>query len=368
MKAMAPLLSIGILLSLLFILNFYLGKRFAYFLGMEGYWKLFAFFLISLLVTMFGTFSLINATSFLGHSVAYVLGILMGFYLYLLIGTLFSEAFGIGLKLAPRSQLLIALSIAVLFSGYGLWNAQHLRLNTVEIPVSALKGPLKAVHLTDTHLGHYRGARNLERIVTRINKQEPDVVFFTGDLLDSKYQLKPSSMEPLSKLKAPIFFVEGNHDEYTGIKAIKSQLLELGVRVLGNEIAEWNGIQIIGLDYMIADSNAYSSHAIPGRATIRSVLEGMAIDPEKPSIVLHHGPDGLEYAEKAGVDLYLAGHTHGGQMWPATYIAKMIFAVNRGLDNLGKMKVYVSQGTGTFGPPMRVGTYSELTILNLIPK
>lgn len=92
----------------------------------------------------------------------------------------------------------------------------------------------------------------------------------------------------------------------------------------------------------------------------------MDIDPTLPSILLHHNPVGAKYAAENGINLYLAGHTHAGQIFPATLVAKMMFEYNKGLykydDN---MQIYVSQGTGTFGPPMRLGTHSELTILHL---
>ena len=87
-----------------------------------------------------------------------------------------------------------------------------------------------------------------------------------------------------------------------------------------------------------------------------------------PLILLHHGPAGIKYAAEAGVDLYLAGHTHGGQMFPATLVARAIFEYNKGLHKFRNTYIHVCEGTGTFGPPMRVGTISEMTILNLIPK
>jgi len=85
-------------------------------------------------------------------------------------------------------------------------------------------------------------------------------------------------------------------------------------------------------------------------------------------VLLHHSPDGIKYANQHGVDLYLAGHTHAGQLFPIKYIAKLIFDYNKGLRDYNGTKIYVSQGAGTFGPPMRVGTISELTLLKLKPQ
>ena len=117
---------------------------------------------------------------------------------------------------------------------------------------------------------------------------------------------------------------------------------------------------------MVADSGSVSPHAGSNGLTVRKVLKQLPFDRTKPTVLLHHGPNGIKYANEAGVDLYLAGHTHAGQLWPATYVAKAIFEYNKGLHDFNGTKVYVSQGTGTFGPPMRVGTNAELTILNLI--
>jgi predicted MPP superfamily phosphohydrolase len=172
---------------------------------------------------------------------------------------------------------------------------------------------------------------------------------------------------PLTQLKAPVYFVEGNHDRYTGVETIKSLLRELGIHVLENELTNWNELQVIGLNHMRADNETYNMHAAGNHATIKSTLEKLPINPNKPAVLLHHSPDGIKYAAEHGVDLYLAGHTHGGQLFPIKYIADLIFAYNKGLYDFMGTKIFVSQGTGTFGPPMRVGTKSEMAIINLKP-
>jgi predicted MPP superfamily phosphohydrolase len=174
-------------------------------------------------------------------------------------------------------------------------------------------------------------------------------------------------MQPLQNLNAPVYFIEGNHDEYTGVKAIKEYLKSIGIRVLENEVTHYKELQVVGLTFMVADSSKTSPHANAASGTVESTLNSLKPNANKPTVLLHHGPDGIKYANQHGVDLYLAGHTHGGQLWPATYFAKAMFEYNRGLHNYNGTQVYVSLGTGTFGPPMRVGTYSELTILNLKP-
>lgn len=348
--------------------NIYLAKRYAWFFSAE---KTLWFYILFAGLTLFmivGVMAFTNATSWLGSFLFQVSAILLGFTLYLLISTVLVDIVGLMLKLTPICAAVSALSIAAIISIYGIWKVTDLQINKIDVHLKGLKAPVKAVHLTDTHLGHFRGAANLEKIVKLINEQEPEIVFFTGDLLDSKIQLKPESMDPLKRLNAPIYFVEGNHDEYTGVDAIKDYLRKIGVNVLENEITEWGELQIIGLTYMLADSNSVSPHADPNGPNVQNVLASMKIDATKPTVLLHHGPDGIKYANEAGVDLYLAGHTHGGQMWPATYVSNMVFEYNKGLHDYNGTKIFVCQGTGTFGPPMRVGTESELTVINLKPE
>ncbi len=349
--------------------NIYLARSFGYFFSAE---ELKFFYLASFATTIFmlvGVMRFVNATSWWGSFIFMLAAIIMGFTLYLLLSTILVDIIGLIVVVKPLYMGIAALTLAFLVSAYGIWNSFNLKINEVAIEINQLDQPIRAAHLTDTHLGHFRAASNLKKIVKAINRQQVDVVFFTGDLLDSRIQLKPESMAALADLEAPVFFVEGNHDLYTGVRAIKHYLDTLGVHVLENEMYNWQGIQIIGLNHMMADSSTYNMNTGGGRTTIRSVLERLnaQLDQTKPTVLLHHSPDGIQYANQAGVDLYLAGHTHAGQLWPITHIAKAMFAYNRGLHRFKETVIYVCQGTGTFGPPMRVGTESELAILTLTP-
>ena len=165
-----------------------------------------------------------------------------------------------------------------------------------------------------------------------------------------------------------MFFVDGNHDTYVSAARVKSLCRAVGMRVLENEAVEYAGLQIIGLDYMVADSSARDSmHAALSNETIQSVMPRMGVSDSMATIVLHHSPVGAKYMEAAGADLFLAGHTHGGQFFPLTLINDRMFEFNRGLYRLGSMQVYVSCGSGTFGLPLRLGTDSEVTLLHLKP-
>lgn len=245
-------------------------------------------------------------------------------------------------------------------------NASHPRIRTTSIELPQLRQNIRAVHITDTHLGHFRGKKHVQKLVNIINQANPEVVFFTGDCFESRYNMNQETLEPLRQIKAPIYFVVGNHDGYVGLDSVKQLMRQTGIQVLENESTEFGGMQIVGLDYMKADEeDANSMHTPTGKVTIKNFCETFSPSDSMPVILLHHNPCGGEYLEKAGVDLYLAGHTHGGQLIPLTWINNRLFQFNKGLYRFGNMQVYTSCGSGTFGPPMRLGTPSEITVLEL---
>jgi hypothetical protein len=368
MRSLLRYLPVLLFLAVLAGISIYLANSIAFTFGVEQTGLLKVGMAILTLFSLVGVMAFVNTTSKMGSFLFRFAATSMGFLLYLVLSFLVVDAVGLFVIISPLVFGVVAFSLATVVSIYGIINARTLKVTQVPISIKGLTKSVKAAHLTDTHLGHFRGAKNLQKIVDEINSQNVDVVFFTGDLLDSTIQLKAESMAPLKNLNAPVYFIEGNHDQYTGVDAIKDYLKSIGVNVLSNEITQWNELQVIGLNHMAADSNTNDIHASAARATVQSTLSKLPIDADKPTVLLHHGPSGIKYAQQAGVDLYLAGHTHAGQMWPATFFAKLMFEYNRGLHDYKGTKVYVCQGTGTFGPPMRVGTNSELAILQLEPK
>ncbi|MFR9543638.1 MAG: metallophosphoesterase, partial [Rikenellaceae bacterium] len=253
-----------------------------------------------------------------------------------------------------------------LLSIYSLWNASFTRVYNVDITLPNLVEPLRIAHVSDTHYGHFWGERKAKELAKLIAGEDVDAVVITGDMFDGRVRLSSDVVRPFTELGVPIYFSEGNHDGYSGSRGIKRLLEENGVIVLENEKVEFGGLQIIGLDYLMPDNETFNLHGSHNSNTIKSILPTLEIDKDRASILLHHNPVGAEYAAENGVNLYLAGHTHAGQLFPATLVAKMMFEYNKGLYEYDEnMQIYVSQGTGTFGPPMRLGTHSELTIINL---
>lgn len=367
MKQLLPFLFLFIFLGILVLSNYYLSKRFSWFFSLESTKTLFAIFVFFSLFMVVGLLVFSNTTS-LVTSVLYIFAaVLMGIFLYFLLSVLFIDVIRLFTNYTPRTYGIIAVSMTILISLYGLINARKLQITHQEIAIKGLSTDVKAMHLTDLHVGHFRGKKFLQRIVDKTNEQDVDVVFITGDLFDGRINLSQETLSPLVNLEAPVYFVEGNHDGYTGAKTIKNLLRDLGILVLENEVLLWNEIQVVGLNHMIADNRSYNMHAAIHGSTIEKTLENLPIDESLPSILLHHSPDGITYANKHGIDLYLAGHTHAGQLFPIKYIANLIFKYNKGLFDYKGTKLYVSQGLGTFGPPMRVGTISEMALLKLKP-
>jgi uncharacterized protein len=127
------------------------------------------------------------------------------------------------------------------------------------------------------------------------------------------------------------------------------------------------GIQLIGLDYMNADENSFDLHAV-NRLTLKEDLPKIPRAKDRPVILIHHSPVGLEYVTRAGVDLMLSGHTHAGQVFPATLITPYIFRLNKGLHKRGDTYFFVPQGVGTYGPRLRLGSSNEINLIRLKPE
>jgi uncharacterized protein len=367
MRRLFPFLFLAIFLGILAGANIYLVSRFNFYFGMMDS-RMFSIIFPSLtLLMIFGVIPFSNSTSRTGSLVYMVSATTMGVLLYLLVSVLAIDFINLFIKFPSVFMGLSALAITFLFSIFGMLNSWNLQVTRLEVGIKGLTKEIRAMHLSDIHLGHFRGKNFLQKIVDRTNRQNVDVVFITGDLFDGRIRLTKENLAPLTQLKAPVFFIEGNHDRYTGVKTIKNLLRQINVNVLENEIAFLGELQIIGLNHMQADGATYNMHAAGNSSTIKETLEKLPVRQSLPTVMLHHSPDGIQYAREQGIDLYLAGHTHAGQLFPVKYIADLIFQYNKGLHNFQGTKIFVSQGAGTFGPPMRVGTKSEITVIKLIP-
>ncbi len=251
-------------------------------------------------------------------------------------------------------------------SGLGLASAlSPVAVNRVRVAIDRLgksQAGYRIVQISDVHVGPTIGRDFMEGIVSRINALEPDLIAITGDLVDGSVAELAEHVAPLVKLKAKdgVFFVTGNHEYYSGADAWIAHLRSLGVRVLRNERVRIGGDQ--GFD--LAGIDDASSHGNGHGPDLARALDGR--DVARACVLLAHQPRGIELADSLGVDLQLSGHTHGGQMIPWNFLVRLQQPFVAGLHKLARAQIYVSRGTGYWGPPMRVGAPAEITEIELV--
>jgi hypothetical protein len=303
----------------------------------------------------------------------------MGFLLYLFLLTVASDvvrgfSFLAGaLPHDPERRKVLARSLAGIVgaaSGVigvgGLVNVargfevKHVRIPLARLPASA--SGYSIVQITDVHVGPTLGRPFAEQIVAQVNALSADLVVITGDLVDGTVDELRDLVEPLRGLRARdgVFFVTGNHEYYSGANEWIAHLGTLGIRVLRNERVSIRGaFDLAGVD----DSSAHRMLAGHGQDIPRA-LEGR--DPSRAVVLLAHQPKAVHDAARCDVDLQISGHVHGGQLVPFNWLARLDQPFISGLHRMGTTQVYVSTGTGYWGPPMRVGPRSEVTRIELV--
>ena len=269
-------------------------------------------------------------------------------------------------KLSDRGIVAVGIFLSAGYVGYGFFNAQGFEVSDYVLPMAGLEAPVKVMHISDLHLGAQRGEAYLRKVVETVNEYKPDLVLFNGDLVDSDIALRAELFALFEGLEAQTFFTTGNHEFYIDTAKALGLIRGAGIRILRSEMVETHGLQLIGLEYMNADRRTYDSHMV-NDLTIEEELPQIARDPDKPTLLMHHSPVGLQYVAKGGIGVMLAGHTHGGQLFPGTVLAKMRFPLNKGLYKIDGTQFLVSQGAGTFGPWMRQGTFNEMQFITLVP-
>ena len=266
-------------------------------------------------------------------------------------------------------------AVAVLLLGLlatvlGFWNARRTaQVVRVDVPITNLPAALHGftvAQITDIHVGPTIKTRYLQAIVRRVNTLDADMVAITGDLVDGSVADLGAHVAPLSTLSSRhgSYFVTGNHEYYSGAHAWITELRRLGVQVLMNEhvVLQQGGASLVlaGVADFHADRFDKNHRSDPHAA-----LAGAPLD-AGVRVLLAHQPRSAFEAAKAGFDVQLSGHTHGGQFWPWNLFVPMQQPFTAGLRRLQDLWVYTSRGTGYWGPPKRFGAPSEITLLRLI--
>ena len=261
--------------------------------------------------------------------------------------------------------------------GLAVWFGEFLQILAGSIPIMLLLGgglalylgfdELTIVQLTDMHVGNTIGKAFVQECVERINALKPDIVVITGDLLDRKIEHAKEELSPLKELQTRFgtYFILGNHEYYHGAEEIAAYMPQLNIKALLNE------------NVVIRDGEkAINLVGINDLQSIR--FKTLEVDPYKafekvdrtlPTILLSHQPKSVKIVQEHHYDLMISGHTHGGQIFPFGFLVMLDQPYLAGLHAVSAAKqIFVSRGTGYWGPPVRVFAPSEISILTLKPR
>jgi uncharacterized protein len=251
--------------------------------------------------------------------------------------------------------------IIIIIGGY--INTRALKVVTINIEIPAKNSSLKelnAVLISDIHLSSTNGDGFAEDIVEKINTLHPDIVFVAGDLVDDKASVLREKEIGFSfrNIKSPmgVYGITGNHEYINGVDSSVNYMKELNViPIRDSSITIDHGFVIIGREDR--------SRGLKKRIPLKDLVESS--EKNLPVILLDHTPFQLEEAMENGVDLQLSGHTHHGQMFPINLITSKIYELSQGYKKKGKTQYYVSSGVGTWGPPVRTGSRSEIVNIKI---
>ncbi|QNS04529.1 metallophosphoesterase [Streptomyces xanthii] len=238
------------------------------------------------------------------------------------------------------------------------------KVKRVTVPLAKLP---RAAHgfriavVSDVHLGPVLGRGFAERVVEIVNGTQPDLIAVVGDLVDGSVEDLASAVAPLSRFRSRhgTYFVTGNHEYFSGAEPWVEHVREIGMRPLANARVELGAFDLAGVNDIAGENHG------DGPDYARALGDR---DRTRAAVLLAHQPVMIHEAVKHGVDLQLSGHTHGGQLWPGNFIADAANPTLAGLERYGDTQLYVSRGAGAWGPPVRVGAPSDVTVVELASK
>lgn len=268
------------------------------------------------------------------------------------------------LKLNTRAEsiFLILTGAAFVYSLWGVKNARHPQIKQIEAVIPNLpdgwRGK-KIVQLSDIHIGHVVRREFVDDVVGKVNLIDPEMVVITGDLFDGMDGDFDSPVRLINDInsKRGVFFITGNHETYLGVEQVRKDLEKTKAILLKDEVRDIDGLKLIGINY--PDRNE--------KKNMISVLESLKKDfAGQPNILLSHSPVNIKQVAGMGINLELCGHTHYGQLFPFGYVAKLLFkGYAYGIHKINDYTLYVSSGTGSWGPPIRTGNTPEIVVITL---
>ena len=384
-KALSFILFFSIVAIVTASIHYYFGIRLFRNTGLSQVWKNIGYFVLIILLLYMLTAMLLSRHLPIKYSqpllwIAYLwMGIMMLLFFTLLLTDLikvilyFYSKYTIssgGSVDSERRQFLSGLftlgasAIVLMTSGISVINYYSKPfVNRINMHLKGLPkifNGFKIVQISDLHIGQLMTKSKFEEIVQQVNDLKPDLIAITGDLVDGSIELLSHEVTPIRKLKAEngVFFVTGNHEYYSGVENWIIEIEKLGIKVLSNENIEINNRED---SFYIAGVNDHEAKRFGEKhaANFNQALSGLG--KSKKVILLAHQPIAVREAADYGVDLVLSGHTHGGQIWPFNNLVYLQQPYIKGFYKYKKTKLFVNQGTGCWGPPMRLGTKNEIT-------
>jgi len=286
---------------------------------------------------------------FLRNTADFLLGLFFVMLMVLLVLELVVLLFSLPVLLAAQAVLVLSFIIVI----YGVVLAFNPKVITIPLQSEKLSKPVRFVQITDVHIGS-RSKRFLDTLMAKIERLDVDFLCITGDFIDQP-GISAEQLSSLGQYNKPIYYCTGNHERYEDLEQILDRLRSHGVQVLRNESLTVDQVQFIGID------DREESEQVARQ------LANIDVSKNSYSILLYHRPNGLRACSEQGVDLMISGHTHGGQIMPFNLLVKRVFEHTKGLHVFGNSTLYVSEGTGTWGPVVRLGTRSEITVFDIQP-
>jgi len=272
-------------------------------------------------------------------------------------------------QLLTNSINLGLLGLTGALTGYGMFEALRApKIVRLAIPIEHLPEDLNGftiVQITDLHVSSTIKRPFIQQVVDTVNGLKPDLIALTGDLPDGSVDELRNDVAPLAELKAPhgLYFITGNHEYYSGVLAWLQETARLGFDVLVNEhriIERGKSRLLLAGVTDLSGGQFLSSHVSDPHKAIAGAPQCDA------KILLAHQPKSIFEAAKAGFDYVISGHTHGGQYLPYHFLAALAQPYIAGMHEYERTKIYVSRGTGYWGPPLRIGARSEITVHKLV--
>jgi predicted MPP superfamily phosphohydrolase len=267
-------------------------------------------------------------------------------------------------RVVGLGALLVALGLAATgwMGAHGEVAVKRVEVRLEKLP-QALDG-FSIVQVSDLHVSPDTDVKRVRRIVETVNAEQPDLIALTGDLVDGLPETLQAGVAPLAELRARhgAFFVTGNHEYYSGADRWLQTFRKLGMRTLQNERVQ---IDQASASFDLAGVPDWTGGAFgpTHRPRLADVLRGR--DESRALVLLAHQPRQFPEAAKLGVGLQISGHTHGGQIWPFTWLIHVAERRVAGLHRESGSQLYVSRGTGFWGPPMRLSAPPEITRITL---